>query len=69
MESEAPRARRLLDYLEDYPEPVANIGRDVLNAELGKLHLQRAHNIKQEIKLIIEREAQRVPKSGGTDEA
>jgi hypothetical protein len=60
---EAGRARRLLDYLDDYPDEVAGIARAVLNAELGKLHLQRAYNIKQEIKLIVEREAQRLRES------
>jgi biotin-(acetyl-CoA carboxylase) ligase len=69
MDSEAPRARRLLDYLDDYQEHTANIAREVLNAELGKLHLQRAHNIKQEIKLIVEREAQRVRDPEPADEA
>ena len=64
-----PRARRLLDYLDDYPDAVANVARAVLNAELGKLHLQRAHNIKQEIKLIVEREVQSLRRREESDEA
>jgi hypothetical protein len=49
----------LMDFLEDYPDPVANVARAVLSAELGKLHLQNPRHIKEEIKQIVEREAQK----------
>lgn len=40
-----------------------NIVRQVMNAEINKLDMQRPHKIKEEIKEIIEREAQQLMKN------
>jgi hypothetical protein len=60
------KTRRLAEYLDDYPTEVAAVARQVLNAELGKIHLQKAHNIKEEIKRIIEQTALSVEQQSDT---
>ena len=53
----AASSRKLTEYLDDYPAHVADVARQVLAAELGKLHLQLPRHIKEEIKRIIENAA------------
>jgi hypothetical protein len=51
------KTKKLAEYLDSYPPAVREVARSVLNAELGQLHLQRAHNITAEIRQIVERQA------------
>jgi len=51
------KTTKLTEFLDPYPPDVRDIARAVLNAELGKLHLKTAYNIKEEIRQIVERQA------------
>jgi hypothetical protein len=58
------RAKRLMDFMDEYDDPVRTVSKEVLKAELGRLHLQNPRYIKDEIRQIIEREAVKVELAG-----
>jgi hypothetical protein len=63
------RTKRLMDFLDEYPDPARTVAIEILKAELGKLHLQNPRHIKDEIRHIIEHEAAKVELGGPDDEA
>jgi hypothetical protein len=56
-----------MDFIDEYDDPVRTVSRDVLKAELGRLHLQNPKYIKDEIRQIIEREAVKVEIAGESE--
>lgn len=58
------KTTKLTELLDAYPPAVRDIARGVLNAELGKLHLKTAYNIKEEIRQIVELQAVKIEHDG-----